>query len=455
MKPKDRSKFGLAITLAAASVVALMVAFSIQTGPAEAQPAALPAADSSAHVVVQWASGATAVRPISWTGTISRVAALELAGFAIEHSGDAVCSIEGEGCPATDCFCPSNLWAQGVWAGIAWDGAAWPPPAVLDGDVIAFRDGTQPDYSDWGLAGKLPGAPTYVAASDALDWMRGQQQPDGSYMDSFGKIGASNRALIALGAASYDPAEWGDPDLLSFLTVVSPTETVDYVAASAAKAGKMTLGAAWTGQPVDDFAGINLPISITTYYSDTTGAYGDGSGDTVWAVLGLYAAGEAIPARAVEFLESVQNDDGGWAWNEWGTTSETQHTATCVQALLAAGEPPTSTAVTKALAFLEGVQNADGGYPYTPPGASDVGSTASALQGLLSAGETPSGNWCTGMRDRYLLAIQQPDGSYPGFSPMYATQETIPALMSKPYGPLAAWTYNCYGIYLPLLFGPE
>jgi hypothetical protein len=326
---------------------------------------------------------------------------------------------------------------------------------MMDGDVIAFRDGTQPDYSDWGLAGFLPGAPTYVGASDALEWMRTKQQSDGSYMDSFGKIGASNRALIALGSAGYDPAGWGNPDLLSFLTVVSVTETAEYVAESAAAAGKMTLGAAWTGQPVDDFAGINLPISITTFYSDTTGAYGAGSGDTAWAMLGLYAAGEAIPAKAVDFLEAAQNDDGGWAWNEWGASSETQHTATCVQALLAAGEPPTSTAVTKALAFLEGAQNADDGYPYMASGDSDVGSTASVLQGLLSAGETPTGNWCTQMRNRYLLTAQLPDGSYPSFSPIYATQETIPALMSKPYGPLDAWTYNCYGIYLPVAFGPQ
>ncbi len=350
-----KSKIGLLLTVVAATVITFMVALSVQVGPTQAQETSPPAAaaDSAAHVIIQFADGATAVRPISWTGTISRVVALELAGFEVEKSGDAVCNIEGEGCPATDCFCADNLWAQGIWAGMAWDGAAWPPPDLRDGDVVAFRNGTQADYSDWGLTGRLSGAPTYVAASDALEWMRAQQQPDGSYMDSFGKIGASARALVALGSAGYDPAEWGDPDLLSFLTVVSKTQTAEYAAASAAGAGKLALGAAWTQQPVTDFAGINLPISITTYYSDTTGAYGVGSGDTAWAVLGLSAAEEEIPARTVKFLEGVQNDDGGWAWNEWGATSETQHTAACVQALLAAGEPMTSTAISKALVFLE------------------------------------------------------------------------------------------------------
>jgi hypothetical protein len=456
MKIKNKSKLGLWITLVAAAVVTFMVASGVQVGLTQAQETSRPgAADSSAHVVVQYADGTTAVRPISWTGTISRVAALELAGFEVESSGDAVCSIEGEGCPATECFCAENLWAQGTWAGTTWDGAAWPPPVVLDGDVVAFRDGTQSDYSDWGLAGMLPGAATYVAASDALEWMRDQQQPDGSYKDSFGKIGASARALVALGSAGYDPAEWGNPDLLSFLTVVSETQTAEYAAASAAGAGKLALGAVWTQQPVEDFAGINLPISITTHYSATTGVYGAGSGDTAWAVLGLSAAGEAVPAKTVEFLKRVQNDDGGWAWNEWGATSETQHTAACMQALLAAGEPMTSTTISQALAFLKGARNADGGYPYTPPGKSDVSSAAYALQGVLSAGEGPSGNWCTGIQSRFLLAQQKADGSYPSFSPLYATQETIPALMYQPYGPRAAWSFNCYPSYLPLAFRPQ
>jgi len=152
----------------------LLVAVLLISMPAD-KSLAQGTATYSAHVVVQFMNGDTAVRPITWTDTISRVAALKAAGFDVEHSGDAVCSIEGEGCPATDCFCSDNLWAQGRWAGAAWDTTAWPPPNLADGDVVAFRNGTQPDYSDWGLTGLLPAAPTYVAASDALEWMRDQQ----------------------------------------------------------------------------------------------------------------------------------------------------------------------------------------------------------------------------------------------------------------------------------------
>jgi hypothetical protein len=405
----------------------------------------------SAHVVVQYVDGDTAVRPITWTATMTRIGALKAAGFDTAHDGDLVCNIEGEGCPASDCFCPDNWWAQGQWAGTAWDTSAWPPPDLEDGDVIAFRNAT--GFGDWGLTGFLPGAMTYVAASDALEWMRNQQQNDGSYGDSFGKIGASNRALLALGSAGYDPEEWGTPSLLDFLTVLSRTETMAYAASSASAAGKLAVGAAWTNQTVTDFAGINLPVSITATYSPTTGAYGAGSGDTAWAMLGLHAAGEEIPTETINFLKSVQNDDGGWAWNEWGDTSEIQHTALVVQAFLAAGEPLTGTEVTEALALIDSAENSDGGYGYGLGNMSDVDTTSFVIQALLSAGQNPPANWCATIECRYLLAEQANDGGFLfGGSPsLYATQEAIPALMHRPFGPLAPWTYNCYATYLPLV----
>jgi len=407
---------------------------------------------SSAHIVVQFSDGDTAVRPISWTGTISRVAALEAAGFAIQSDGTgALCSIEGDGCPATNCWCSDNWWAQGEWSGRAWDETypppGSPPPEVEDGDVVAFRNNSQ----TWGLVGLLPGAPTYVAASNALEWMRSQQQADGSYNDGLGAVGASVRALTTLGAAGYDPDTWGSPSLLHYLTVVSATETVEYAAKDAASAGRLAVGAAWTGQTVTDFVGINLPISLTAYYSPTTGGFGGGSGDTAWAVLGLAAMGESIPPEVIDYLYGVQNADGGWAWNEWGTSSEVQHTAMVVQALLAAGASVTSTEVTSAIEFIASGQNSDGGYAYMPPGPSDVATTAYASQALLSSGAGSSGNWCSELNCAHLLGVQQPDGSFPSFSPLYATQEVIPALMHRPLGPLADWSYNCYWLYLSLL----
>lgn len=430
------------VFIAIGFTVLLMLGLQLSGGKSMAQEPV-----HKAHVVVQFSDGRTAVRPITWTGEISRVAALQRAGFSVEYKtmwgSDVVCNIDGDGCPADDCFCANNWWAQGQWAEVGcgggfWDDQTWPAPPVQDGDVIAFRNST-----DWGLDGKLPAAHVYVAASDALEWMRAQQASDGSYNDGFGKIGASVRALIAIASAGYDPAHWGDPSLYHFLTTVAPTQTLNYAAGSAAAAGKLTLGLAWARKPVTDFLGANLVLSLTTFYSPTTGQYGWGSADTAWAILGLHAAGADIPTKTTDFLKSVQHADGGWSWNEWGQTSEAQHTALVVQALLAAGEPLSATEIISALNFIQSARNADGGYGYQVGQGSDVDTTAFVLQALLSAGHEPQGNWCAPLSCSYLLRTQSANGSFPGYNPLYATQEAIPALMQQPYGPRAQWHYRC------------
>lgn len=437
------------IPLLSLSLWLLLVAVFMVAWPASEGVAQGP--EQSAHVVVQFSDGGTAVRPITWTGTISRVTALDMAGFTLVKSGGFVCSIDGDGCPSSNCFCADNWWISGQWDKTAWDGS-FPFPDLAEGDVIVYRN----RIGDFSITGDLPAAQTYVAASDALEWMRDQQGADGSYADAFGQMGASTRALIAIGAVGYDPAEWGTPSLLDFLTVTSASATVDYVASSAAAAGKVTLGAAWTDQDVSSFAGANLPVSVTTFYSPTKGSYGAGSGDTAWAILGLYAAGEAVPAKTIDYLKSVQNADGGWAWNEWGATSETQHTALVIQALLAAGEPATSTSIQDALAFVATARNSDGGYTYQPPATganSDINATVYVVPALLSVGQVPAGNWCTGYYAQYPSALQNTDGSFPYFGApsLYATQETIPALMHRPYGPVASWTYQCFTIHCPVI----
>lgn len=455
----QRRRLGLSIALGTLLTVTLLLGFNLMGNLSLASTETIGTIDelvhtdsiSTAHVVVQFADGQTAVRPVTWTGSITRITALADAGFDVIHVGDAICSIEGEGCPEANCFCEANLWAQGQWSGTSWDISAWPPPDLIDGDAVAFRNGTQPDYSDFGLAGLLPGAPTYVSASDALQWMLEHQNSDGSYPSWSYPSGGSVRALVALGSAGYDPGEWGSPSLLDYLTIVSKTETVEFAASSASNAGKLALGAAWTDQDVTDFAGINLPISITAYYSPTTGMYGEGSGDTAWAILGLYAADEHIPTRTIDFLKDVQNPDGGWSWNEWSPTSEVQHTSLCVQALLAGGEPVTSTEVVSALALIDSGKNEDGGYGYHVGNPSDVNTSAYVIQSVLSVDQVPTRNWCSKVGCSYLLSEQAEDGSFGGYSPLVATQEAIPALMHRPYGPWGSWTYHCYVNHLPLV----
>ena len=96
---------GGALVMAAMFALLAQPVVEVQADGPDAQ------ADKSAHVVVVFSGERAAVRSISWTGTISRVAAMKAAGFTVEHLGDAVCSIDGDGCPASNCWaCGTNNW---------------------------------------------------------------------------------------------------------------------------------------------------------------------------------------------------------------------------------------------------------------------------------------------------------------------------------------------------------
>ncbi|MGW6054562.1 squalene--hopene cyclase [Streptomyces sp. NPDC055189] len=114
----------------------------------------------------------------------------------------------------------------------------------------------------------------------------------------------------------------------------------------------------------------------------------DGSWFGRWGVNYVYGTGSVVPAltaaglpashlalrRAVNWLESVQNDDGGWGedlrsyrYEEWrghGVSTASQ-TAWALLALLAAGERD-SKAVERGIAWLAEAQRADGSWdePY-------------------------------------------------------------------------------------------
>jgi hypothetical protein len=133
---------------------------------------------------------------------------------------------------------------------------------------------------------------------------------------------------------------------------------------------------------------------------------------------------------------------GGWEWQA-GFGADTNTTAIAVQALIAAGQPTTTTAVVDALAFLKTAQAESGGFVYdprTPEYGADANSTAYVIQALLAAGEDPTGDaWMVaGLTPvRFLLGLQLADGSFewqPNTgSNLIATAQAVPALLGQSY----------------------
>ncbi|MGW1776777.1 prenyltransferase/squalene oxidase repeat-containing protein [Streptomyces sp. NPDC002104] len=122
--------------------------------------------------------------------------------------------------------------------------------------------------------------------------------------------------------------------------------------------------------------------------------------DGVWrqsfALLAQHAVGEKPAQQAVDWLVGQQCADGGFASFRADTAAacdaktmlDTNATAVAVQALKALGGQ--DAAVKKGTDWLKSVQNADGGWAYVPGSPSEASSSAVVISALAAAGEKPA-----------------------------------------------------------------
>ncbi|MDN0194536.1 prenyltransferase/squalene oxidase repeat-containing protein [Streptomyces sp. S.PNR 29] len=135
--------------------------------------------------------------------------------------------------------------------------------------------------------------------------------------------------------------------------------------------------------------------------STPSGLYGtkDPTYDGVWrqslALLAQDTVGVKPADRAVEWLLGQQCANGAFApfradpgeACDAKVMVDTNQTSAAVQALAALGGHDAATG--KAVDWLKSVQNADGGWGYAPGGASDANSTSVVIGALTAVGERP------------------------------------------------------------------
>ncbi|MER6524605.1 prenyltransferase/squalene oxidase repeat-containing protein [Streptomyces sp. NPDC001508] len=133
-----------------------------------------------------------------------------------------------------------------------------------------------------------------------------------------------------------------------------------------------------------------------------SGLYGDSDPkyDGVWrqslALLAQRTVSVTPAAKAVDWLTGQQCASGAFAAFraepagacDAKVMTDTNSTAAAVQALVAVGGHEDATG--KAVTWLKSVQNKDGGWGYAPGGASDANSTAVVIGALAAAGERPA-----------------------------------------------------------------
>lgn len=397
---------------------------------------------NAADVIVDLGDGRTIIRRVTFTATtISGLQALQLSGLSLTTAdfsfGTAVCAIEGVGCPASNCFCNGNKF----WGYQFWNGAAW-QSYMVSASNSAVTDGAVEGWA-WGPDGSAPPAvtPAILATHAALQWMRPQQNSNGSFGNN---TGATLDVILAVAAANQQPALWRASPEAPSLVDYAAANAATFSGQSAAAAGKLAAGAAAAGQDPLNFGGVDLATAIANTYDAATGAYGMTNMDQAWAMLGLRAAGEAAPAAAGQRLASQANADGGWGWTS-GIPSDVDSSALAVEALLSSGASPSSPAVVAGLAYLRGVQltNGDGGFaasPGQPWGVeSNTNSTAFAVQSILAAGQDPlTASWTISAATPidFLLGQQLPNGAFVYSAPpanLFATQQAVPALVGKSF----------------------
>jgi hypothetical protein len=264
-------------------------------------------------------------------------------------------------------------------------------------------------------------------------FLQGAQNLDGGFGGSPGaKSGSMFTAWVALALAAAginprDQALPGGTDAYSYLVAnyqqaIAESDCAPIACTTSFERELMVVNA--TGASPRDFAGVDLVGELLSRarpdgsFPHVPGGQ-PGVNDTIFAIFSLAPIDEAVAQapiqRAADWVESAQQEVGGWAWKSGNAPDEVDMTGAAIQALVAAGRPGNES-VRRGLAYLREAQNPDGGFPMFPGEAeSNSASTCWAVQAIWAAGQNPE-TWLTGSGRAteepldYLESVQAPDG---------------------------------------------
>lgn len=267
------------------------------------------------------------------------------------------------------------------------------------------------------LPGSAISAPSDAANGARLEstvrFLQGAQNLDGGFGGAPGAESGSMftawvaLALAAAGVNPRDQALPGGSDAYSYLLShysqgIAESDCAPTACTTIFERELMVVNAA--GGTPRDFGGVDL-VGELLARARPDGSFphvpgGEaGVNDTIFAIFALAPVAEAVAQApiqgAADWIESAQQEVGGWAWKAGSAAAEVDMTGAAIQALAAAGRPAVA-AVQRGLAYLRAAQNPDGGFPMFPgEPESNSASSCWAVQAIWAAGQNPEA-WLTG-----------------------------------------------------------
>ena len=288
-----------------------------------------------------------------------------------------------------------------------------------------------------GCSGGADAGPGAAAAERAADWLIDTHQNDDGGFTGF-STGANQAPSDVVGTIDALPALAAAGDSVPALDYLRANGAAlqTMAAEDGGQAGKIILALRATGVDPADFEGHDYVAALAAH-QDADGAYAPDPYKQALAMLGLAAAGQEIPAAAVDWLEGSQTAAGSWD-DGFGTLDNADATAMSIMALLAAGRSADDPSVAAAVDFLATAQAAEGGWSYGAGLPASANSTALVVQALVALGIDPAatdGQWARNGRSPLaaLLAWQGESGAFQTdfgdgpFDDFYSTVQAIPA----------------------------
>lgn len=263
-------------------------------------------------------------------------------------------------------------------------------------------------------------------------WLIDQQQEDGSFLGFSGDpdVGTTVDAVFALVAADEAGIDVGDSVDSAVEWMDSEDLVAGYVEGGTGAAAKLTLMLKAVGDEDMAIGGVEPLTLVVDGFDAETGLYGFGLYDHSYALMALAVTDSEINPEAISTIETMQADNGGFAWDGTADDSavDSNTTAMVVQALAVAGEG--DSVIASALSYLRLTVN-DQGAAYSVGAEADSNSTALVAQAFLATDEDAT------HLIQQLASFQNGNGAYFWMTTdptdnLLSTVQAIPAGVSTP-----------------------